>query len=102
MQDKILHTAADGNGPVDAIGHALRKALKEIYPEVEEIKLVDYKVRVLDSTSGTGSKVRVFIESTDSVDSWGTVGVSTNIIEASWQALVDSIEYGLLHKEKIL
>lgn len=91
-----VHTAAEGNGPVNALDNALRKALEEIYPELRKIKLIDYKVRVLDGKGGTGSKVRVLIESRDDHKTWGTVGVSHNIIEASWQALVDSLEYGLL------
>jgi 2-isopropylmalate synthase len=93
-----VHTAAEGNGPVNALDSALRKALVRFYPELEEIHLIDYKVRVLDGNDGTGAKVRVLIESGDGHDSWGTVGASTNIIEASWQALVDSIEYGIKHK----
>ncbi|HHX86797.1 MAG TPA: citramalate synthase, partial [Firmicutes bacterium] len=91
-----VHTAAEGNGPVNALDNALRKALEKIYPELKKIKLIDYKVRVLDGKDGTGSKVRVLIESRDDHKSWGTVGLSHNIIEASWQALVDSLEYGLL------
>ncbi len=91
-----VHTAAEGNGPVNALDNALRKALEEIYPELKKIKLIDYKVRVLDGNDGTGSRVRVLIESRDDHKTWGTVGVSHNIIEASWQALVDSLEYGLL------
>lgn len=96
VHDRIYHTAAEGNGPVNALDGALRKALIEVYPQVEQIKLSDYKVRVLDEQSGTAAKVRVLIQSTDDGMSWGTVGVSPNIIEASWIALVDSIEYGLL------
>ncbi|RJX23902.1 MAG: citramalate synthase [Dethiobacter sp.] len=94
--DRIVHTAAEGNGPVNAMDNALRKALEEIYPEIRTIKLVDYKVRVLDGKDGTGAKVRVLIISQNGNKRWGTVGVSENIIEASWIALVDSIEYGLL------
>jgi len=97
--DEVIHTAAEGNGPVDALDRALRKALSEIYPQIKTISLVDYKVRVLNSESGTAAKVRVFIESTDREHQWGTVGVSENIMEASWQALLDSIEYGLLYKQ---
>lgn len=93
---KIEHTAATGNGPVNAIDNALRKALEKFYPELKEVELLDYKVRVLTAGRGTSAKVRVLIESGDSVHKWGTVGVSENIIEASWQALVDSIEYKLL------
>jgi 2-isopropylmalate synthase len=94
--EKQVHTASEGNGPVNALDNALRKALEEIYPALKKIKLMDFKVRVLDGIDGTGSQVRVLIESRDDRKSWGTVGVSPNIIEASWQALVDSIEYGLL------
>ncbi|MBI3803252.1 MAG: citramalate synthase [Nitrospirae bacterium] len=93
---QVEHTAATGNGPVNALDHALRKALEKFYPALSEVKLLDYKVRVLTASDGTGSKVRVLIESGDGERTWGTVGVSENIIEASWQALVDSIEYKLL------
>lgn len=93
-------TAAEGDGPVNAMDKALRKALELFYPELKKIRLVDYKVRVLDTTSATAAKVRVHIESTDGEKSWGTVGVSTNIIEASWIALTDSIEYFLTFKRK--
>jgi len=95
----IEHAAATGNGPVNALDNALRKALEKFYPELKSVKLHDYKVRVLTAGKGTEAKVRVLIESGDEVTKWGTVGVSENIIEASWQALVDSIEYKLL-KEK--
>ncbi|MCL2503766.1 MAG: citramalate synthase [Coriobacteriia bacterium] len=86
---------AEGNGPVNALDKALRIAISRFYPRLEEISLVDFKVRVLDERKGTGAVTRVLIESADSGRSWGTVGVSENIIEASWEALVDSIEYGL-------
>jgi 2-isopropylmalate synthase len=92
----IVHTAAEGNGPVNALDAALRKALVQSYPSVAAIKLVDYKVRILDEASGTGSQVRVLIESTDGTTSWRTVGGSGNIIEASWLALADSLEYCLI------
>ncbi|MCL6494023.1 MAG: citramalate synthase, partial [Ignavibacterium sp.] len=95
----IEHTAATGNGPVNALDNALRKALEKFYPELKSVKLHDYKVRVLTAGKGTAAKVRVLIESGDDKHKWGTVGVSENIIEASWKALVDSIEYKLL-KEK--
>ncbi len=94
--DKIIHTVADGNGPVAALDQALRKALAGSFPKIKEISLADYRVRVLDSKDGTDAKVRVIIISRDDKDIWGTVGVSPDIIEASWQALVDSIEYKLL------
>lgn len=91
-------TAAEGNGPVNAMDNALRKALKRFYPAIENIKLVDYKVRVLDSAGATGAKVRVLIETSDGRTSWHTVGVSTDIMEASWKALIDSVEYFLTEK----
>ena len=89
-------TAADGAGPVHALDRALRKALEVFYPELKKVHLTDYKVRVLDTKTATAAKVRVLIESTDGTDSWTTVGVSTDIIEASWIALVDSMEHKLL------
>lgn len=89
-------TAAEGNGPVNAMDGALRKALSRFYPEVSEVRLVDYKVRVLDSESATGASVRVLIETTNGRQSWHTVGVSTDIIKASWKALIDSVEYYLM------
>lgn len=95
----IEHTAAIGNGPVNAIDNALRKALEKFYPQLRDVKLHDYKVRVLTAGKGTSAKVRVLVESGDEDRRWGTVGVSENIIEASWQALVDSIEYKLLREE---
>lgn len=100
VKDKIIHSAASGNGPVSALDAALRAALEPVYPAIKKIKLVDYKVRVLDSKDGTAAKVRVIIESSDDTHSWGTVGVSTNIIEASYLALVDSLEYKLLKGTK--
>ncbi|MBD3322331.1 MAG: citramalate synthase [Chitinivibrionales bacterium] len=90
------HTAAEGDGPVNALDNALRKALTQFYPSLKEVKLEDFKVRVLDEKEGTAAKVRVLIESSDGKDRWGTVGVSTNIIEASWLALIDSLEYKLM------
>lgn len=92
--------AAEGDGPVNAMDRALRKALIRFYPTLSRIRLTDYKVRVLDTTEATAAKVRVHIETTEGDKTWGTVGVSTNIIEASWRALVDSIEY-FLYEEKI-
>lgn len=94
-------TAAQGDGPVNAMDKALRRALELFYPQLKNIRLTDYKVRVLDTKLATASKVRVHIESTDGSKVWGTVGVSTNIIEASWNALVDSIEYYLLHENEL-
>ncbi|NCO67284.1 MAG: citramalate synthase [Nitrospirae bacterium CG_4_10_14_0_8_um_filter_41_23] len=96
---RVEHTAATGNGPVNAIDNALRKALDKFYPELKEVSLHDYKVRVLTAGKGTSARVRVLIESGDEEKRWGTVGVSENIIEASYQALVDSIEYKLLKEE---
>ena len=95
----VEHTAANGNGPVEALDNALRKALETFYPEIRELHLSDYKVRVLNEKEGTGSSVRVLIDHKKRSDHWGTVGVSTNIIEASWQALVDGIEYMLFKKK---
>ena len=98
--DGVLeHAAAMGNGPVNALDTALRKALTKFYPSLHEVELLDYKVRVL-SGGGTGASVRVLIESGDGKDRWGTVGVSHNVIEASWQAVVDSIDYKLYKDSK--
>lgn len=91
----VEHAAAMGNGPVNALDQALRRALTKFYPALEQVQLLDYKVRVLSSGEGTGAVVRVLIESGDGKARWGTVGVSHNVIEASWQALVDSIDYKL-------
>ena len=93
---RLEHTAATGHGPVNALDNALRKALDKFYPKLRNVRLLDYKVRVLAAGAGTAAKVRVLIESGDEAHKWGTVGVSENIIEASYQALVDSIEYKLL------
>jgi 2-isopropylmalate synthase len=93
---RLMHTASEGHGPVDALNNALRKALEDTYPELAEVKLEDYKVRILDGRSGTRAKTRVLIETTDGTHSWDTVGVSENVIAASYMALVDSIEYKLL------
>ena len=97
----VEHTAALGNGPVNAMDNALRKALEKFYPELSEVELLDYKVRVIGA-GGTGSSVRVLIRSGDKETQWGTVGVSHNIIEASWQALVDGIRYKLWRSRGIL
>jgi 2-isopropylmalate synthase len=94
--DEVEHTAAEGDGPVNALDKALRKALEKFYPSLGDMVLSDYKVRVLDGFVGTSAKVRVLITSRDENTSWNTVGVSTNIIEASWKALVDSIYYYLM------
>jgi 2-isopropylmalate synthase len=95
----VEHTAAVGNGPVNALDNALRKALEKFYPQLKELKLLDYKVRVLPAGQGTASATRVLIESGDKHSRWGTVGVSANIIDASYQALIDSIDYKL-HKSE--
>ena len=95
--DERFIATAEGNGPVNALDSALRIAIGRFYPHLADIELSDFKVRVLDETKGTGAVTRVLIESTDGDKSWGTVGVSENVIEASWEALVDSIEYGLAH-----
>jgi 2-isopropylmalate synthase len=97
--DVQVHTAAEGNGPVNALDNALRKALEGIYPSLKKIRLTDFRVRVIDGVDGTGAQVRVLIESCDDEMSWGTVGVSHNVVEASWIALVDSLEYGLLFRK---
>jgi 2-isopropylmalate synthase len=98
---KKVHTAALGEGPVNALDKALRKALTQFYPSLAEMQLKDFKVRVLASDQGTGARVRVLIESSDQQSEWGTVGVSHDIIEASWQALVDSLTYKLLKDESL-
>jgi 2-isopropylmalate synthase len=95
VDNKAVHTAAEGDGPVNALDQALRKALLQFYPDLTAVKLIDYKVRILEETAGTESQVRVLIESSDGKENWRTVGSSTNIIEASWLALADSIEYWL-------
>jgi 2-isopropylmalate synthase len=95
--DRVEHSAASGTGPVNALDQALRRALEQFYPSLGEVYLVDYKVRVISGgLSGTASLVRVLITSSDGKTAWGTVGVSANIVEASWQALVDSVEYKLM------
>jgi 2-isopropylmalate synthase len=91
-----VYTVAEGNGPVNALDNALRKALSPYYPGIRDIHLSDYKVRVLDEKDATAAKVRVLVQSTDYRDTWSTVGVSSNVIEASWEALVDSFRYALL------
>ncbi len=96
VDGEVMHTAAEGNGPVNALDQALRKALLEFYPNIANVKLVDYKVRILEESVGTESQVRVLIESTDGSKSWRTVGSSVNIIEASWMALCDGLEYWLI------
>ena len=98
VDDKKAHTVADGDGPVNALDHALRNALRGFYPVLKQVKLTDYKVRILNGGTGTAAKTRVLIESTDGKERWYTVGVDENIIKASLQALMDSIEFRLLKK----
>jgi 2-isopropylmalate synthase len=93
---QVEHTASEGNGPVNALDNALRKALVKFYPCLGNLKLTDYKVRILHPEKATGAVTRVLIESADDTSTWGTIGLSENIIEASWHALVDSFEYKLL------
>jgi 2-isopropylmalate synthase len=95
--DEVMHTAADGNGPVNALDAAVRKALVPFYPGLADVRLTDYKVRILDGGAGTAAQTRVLIDSSNGQRAWSTVGSSTNIIEASWQALADSLEYALLN-----
>ncbi len=97
---EIEHTAAEGDGPVNALDTALRRALQRFYPSIQDVRLLDYKVRVLGGGAGSAAPVRVLIESGDGKERWGTVGVSLNVIEASWQALVDSFEYKLYKDAK--
>jgi 2-isopropylmalate synthase len=94
--EQVIHTAAEGNGPVSALDAALRKALQDVYPALANTRLDDYKVRILDSENGTGAAVRVLVDTKNGTRRWSTVGASTNIIEASWRAMADSFEYALL------
>jgi 2-isopropylmalate synthase len=96
VNGKDILEAAEGNGPVSALDAALRKALQNFYPEIAQFHLTDYKVRILDSGAGTSAKTRVLIESSNGQKRWTTLGVSSNILEASYQAVVEGIEYGLL------
>jgi 2-isopropylmalate synthase len=100
VNGEIEHTVAEGDGPVNALDRALRKALIRFYPEIEQVQLTDFRVRILDPQEATAAKTRVIIESGDGKETWGTVGVSENIIEASWEALVDSVEYKLFRDEE--
>lgn len=93
---QIEHTAAEGNGPVHALDLAMRKALQKFYPEITDVQLLDFKVRVLNEKDGTGAGVRVLVDSGRNADTWSTVGVSSNIIDATWQALEDSVNYYLI------
>ena len=97
VENRLVFEAAEGRGPFNALDAAIRKVLEPIYPELLDMRLIDYKVRVVDSGAGSAASIRVNIESSDRYETWGTVGVSENVIEASWQALVDAIEYKL-HK----
>ena len=98
VKGEDVHVAADGDGPVHALDGALRKALLPFYPELAQVRLTDYKVRVVDAKEGTAAKVRVLVESSDEHGSWNTIGVSHNVIKASWQALADSLEYALIKR----
>lgn len=100
VKGELAHTVGEGDGPVDALNKALRKALLGYYPQIAEVVLTDYRVRILDPEEHTAAKTRVLIESTDGRRTWGTVGVSENIIEASWEALMDSVEYKLFLQEE--
>jgi 2-isopropylmalate synthase len=102
VQGEIVYTVAEGNGPVNALDNALRKALLPFYPTIQNMHLSDYKVRVFDDKDATAGKVRVLIESSDFNNTWNTVGVSENIFEASWQALIDSIRYALIGQTLVL
>ncbi|MCK4593260.1 citramalate synthase, partial [bacterium] len=100
VNGQVMHTAAEGNGPVDALNAAVRKALLPFYPHLAEVRLTDYKVRILNGEAGTAARTRVLTTSSDRHRSWSTVGSSSNIIEASWYALADALEYALLTTEK--
>lgn len=101
INDTICHEVADGDGPVHALDSALRKALARFYPELVGIKLTDFKVRVVNVQEGTAAKVRTIIDTSDGEEVWSTVGVSTNMVEASWKALVEGVVYGLLREKKL-
>ncbi|CAN7646494.1 citramalate synthase [Paenibacillus sp. LjRoot153] len=101
VHGETIYTAAEGNGPVNALDNALRKALIQYYPDIKNVHLSDYKVRVLDEKDATAGKVRVLMESTDFNTTWNTLGVSSNIIEASWYALVDSLRYALISRQRV-
>jgi 2-isopropylmalate synthase len=95
VEEEVLHTVSEGNGPVNALDAALRKALTPCYPALQSFHLADYKVRILNGNSGTRATTRVLIDTQNGTKRWSTVGASANIIEASWLALADSVEYGL-------
>ena len=96
VNGQSLHTVAECTGPVGALDKALRVALENVYPQLKELELRDYKVRILDSRAGANARTRVFIESGDGKEIWGTVGVSDNIIDASWEALTDAVNFKLI------
>ena len=96
--ERMVRTA-EGNGPVNALDKALRDAIGDLYPRLRDIDLVNYKVRIIDEHKGTGAVTRVLIDASDGDETWGTIGVSENIIEASWEALVDSLEYTVQGRE---
>ena len=96
VNNEVIHTIAEGNGPVNALDAALRKGLIPLFPKIEHFQLTDYKVRIIDGNNGTAATTRVLIDTQNDLDRWSTVGASPNIIEASWLALIDSIEYGLV------
>ncbi len=98
VDGQVEHVVSEGDGPVNALDGAIRKSLERFYPNLKDMHLIDYKVRVVNARAGTAARVRVIIESRDGDAMWGTVGVSENIIDASWKALVDSVEYKL-HKD---
>ena len=100
VDGKTVEASGKGNGPVNALDAALREALETRYPILEKLRLTDFKVRVLETSKGTGAITRVLLDTTNGEQTWTTIGVSENIIEASWQALVDSIVYGLMNTEK--
>jgi len=97
--DTLYHEVAEGNGPVNALNLALRKALERFYPQLKDVHLTDYKVRILDTHRATAATTRVLIDFRDSERRWTTVGASTNIIDASWQALADGLEFALLNNQ---
>ena len=96
VDGETLISAAEGNGPVNALDKALRRAIERRFPEVHDIHLINYRVRILDEDKGTAAKTRVLIDTSDGRDNWGSVGVGVNVVEASWEALLDSISYGLM------
>ena len=99
MGETLWFDAAEGHGPVNALDAALRKCLDGIYPALDKMYLLDYKVRVVNSEAGTAARIRVNIDSSDGENVWGTIGVSENLIEASWLALIDAVEYKLALSE---